>query len=74
MAPDVAGALTQLGRRDLWLGEDDLVFVGETGSYLDGSALRRRYKETLGRGDQRDPRHNAKAGLRALGCAASLGR
>jgi integrase len=49
LAPDVAAALTQLGRRELWLEEDDLVFVGETGSYLDGSALRRRYKDTLGR-------------------------
>jgi integrase len=49
LAPDVAAALAQLGRREHWLGEDDLVFVGETGSYLDGSALRRRYKEGLGR-------------------------
>jgi integrase len=24
LAPDVAGALAQLGRRELWLGEDDL--------------------------------------------------
>ncbi len=49
LAPDVAGALAQLGRRELWVGEDDLVFAGDTGSYLDGSALRRRYKETLTR-------------------------
>ncbi len=49
LAPDIASALAQLGRRELWLGEDDLVFVGETGSYLDGSALRRRYKEALTR-------------------------
>jgi integrase len=49
MAPDVASALAQLGRREDWVGDDDLVFVGELGSYLDGSALRRRYKETLGR-------------------------
>jgi integrase len=49
MAPDVAGALAPLGRRDNWVGDDDLVFVGELGSYLDGSALRRRYKEALTR-------------------------
>jgi integrase len=47
MAPDVASALAQLGRRGDWIGEDDLVFVGETGGYVDGSALRRRYKLAL---------------------------
>ena len=47
MAPDVASALAQLGRCEYWVGDDDLVFVGETGSYLDGSALRRRYKTAL---------------------------
>lgn len=55
MAPDVASALAALGRRGNWIGEDDLVFVGDTGSYLDGSALRRRYKAAL-----------AAAGLRPL--------
>lgn len=44
MAPDVARALAQLGRRLDWTGEDDLVFPGESGGYPDGSALRRRYK------------------------------
>ncbi len=47
LAPDVAGALARLGGRVDWVGEDDLVFCGETGSYLDGSALRRRYKLAL---------------------------
>jgi integrase len=47
MAPDVASALAQLGRREHWIGEDDLVFAGEAGSFLDGSALRRRYKLAL---------------------------
>jgi integrase len=47
LAPDVATALAQLGDREHFVGDDDLVFVGETGSYLDGSALRRRYKEAL---------------------------
>ena len=32
-----------------WVGDDDLVFAGEAGSYLDGSALRRRYDAALGR-------------------------
>ncbi|MBV8999997.1 MAG: site-specific integrase [Solirubrobacterales bacterium] len=49
MAPDVATALAQLGRRENWVGDDDVVFAGELGRYLDGSALRRRYKEALSR-------------------------
>jgi integrase len=55
LAPEVASALAQLGQRENWVGDDDLVFCGETGNYLDGSALRRRYKLAL-----------ATAGLRAL--------
>ncbi len=47
LAPAVATALAQFGRREHWTGDDDLVFVGLTGSYLDGSALRRRYKAAL---------------------------
>jgi integrase len=47
MAPDVASALAQLGQREHWVGDDDLVFAGVTGGYLDGSALRRRYKAAL---------------------------
>jgi integrase len=47
MAPDVACALAKLSHREHWIGEDDLVFAGVTGSYLDGSALRRRYKAAL---------------------------
>ena len=47
MAPDVASALAQLARREDWIGDDDVVFAGELGSYLDGSALRRRYKDAL---------------------------
>jgi hypothetical protein len=49
LAPDVASALAQLRRRLLWVGDDDLVFAGEAGGHLDGSALRRRYKDALGR-------------------------
>ncbi|MGH2873251.1 MAG: tyrosine-type recombinase/integrase [Solirubrobacteraceae bacterium] len=55
LAPAVASVLAQLGRREHWLGGDDLVFAGVTGDYLDGSALRRRYKAAL-----------ARAGLRSL--------
>ncbi len=47
MAPDVATALARLGEREHWTADDDLVFVGEKGGYLDGSALRRRYKTAL---------------------------
>jgi len=55
MAPDVAAALSRLGQRRDWTGDDDLVFPGELGGYLDGSALRRRYAAALKR-----------AGLRTL--------
>jgi integrase len=47
LAPDVASALAKLGDREDWVGDDDLVFAGELGGYLDGSALRRRYKLAL---------------------------
>jgi len=49
MAPDVASALAKLGQRERWTGDDDLVFVGQVGSYLDGRALRRRYDAALKR-------------------------
>ncbi len=55
LAQDVASALARLGDREHWTGDDDLVFAGEAGSYLAGSALRRRYKVAL-----------AAAGLRSL--------
>jgi integrase len=47
LAPEVARVLDQLSRREHFTGEDDLVFIGEAGSYLDGSALRRRYQKAL---------------------------
>jgi integrase len=47
MAPDVAQVLAQLTRRVYFTGDDDLVFTGELGSFLDGSALRRRYDRAL---------------------------
>ena len=41
MAPQVAESLARLGSTAT---DDGLVFLGEGGGYLDGSALRRRYK------------------------------
>jgi Site-specific recombinase XerD len=49
LAPEVAQALAKLSQRELFAGEDDLVFAGAIGSYLDDSALRRRYKRALKR-------------------------
>jgi len=43
LAPPVAVVLARLGQRERWTDPDDLVFVGAGGSYLDASALRRRY-------------------------------
>jgi integrase len=56
MAPGVASALARLGDRENWVGDDDLVFVGTAGSYLDGSALRRRYDAALKRAGLRQLR------------------
>jgi integrase len=49
LAPEVAKALAKLAERAHFTSEDDLAFAGETGSFLDGSALRRRYKQALQR-------------------------
>jgi integrase len=46
MAPQVAETLARLGHTAT---DDGLVFLGEGGAYLDGSALRRRYKLALER-------------------------
>jgi integrase len=43
LAPPVAEALARLGQRERWTAPDDLVFAGAGGTYLDASALRRRY-------------------------------
>jgi len=43
LAPDVARTLARLRERPLLTGDDDPVFVGQAGGYLDASALRRRY-------------------------------
>jgi integrase len=43
MVPGVSRALAKLSKRDESVGDDDLVFPGSGGGYLDGSALRRRF-------------------------------
>jgi integrase len=72
MAPKVAEILARLSQRDYWTGDDDLVFVGITGSYLDGSALSKRYRAALERAALRplrfhDLRHTF--GTRVIGVA-----
>ena len=42
MAPDAAAALAKLGQREDFVSDEDLVFARLSGSYLNGSALRRR--------------------------------
>ena len=56
LAPVVAEALARLGQRAEFTGEDDLVFPGIAGTYLDASALYRRYKAVLRRARLRDLR------------------
>jgi len=56
LAPPVAQALARLGERPIATRDDDLVFLGDAGSYLDGSALRRRYIEALERAGLRQLR------------------
>src|SRR4051794_1770133 len=53
MAPEVGEALARLGQRDAWADQDDLVFVGLAGSYVDASALLRRYRAALRRAELR---------------------
>ena len=56
LAPDVASALAGLTTRECWTSDDDLVFPGTAGRYLDASALSRRYKAALGRAELRQLR------------------
>lgn len=56
LAREVAAALALLAQRPTWTAEDDLVFPGEAGGYLDGSALRRRYYAALRRAGLRQLR------------------
>lgn len=43
MVPEVATTLAKLNQRGRSVGDDELVFPGEFGMFLDGSALRRRF-------------------------------
>jgi integrase len=76
MAPDVAAALARLAQREHSIGDDDLVFAGEAGGYLDGSALRRRYKAALAAAGLRLLRFHEYADVRVMpmslrrGCSA----
>lgn len=45
LVDEVAQALARLAARQRFTGPDDLVFAGQQGGFLDGSALRRRYKK-----------------------------
>jgi integrase len=47
MIDQVAAALDGLNRRHEWTSEDDLVFIGPTGDYIEDSALRRRFYAAL---------------------------
>jgi integrase len=72
IAPKVAEALARLGRRELFIDEDDLDFLGITGGHLDGSALSKRYRAALARVGLRplrfhDLRHTF--GTRVIGVA-----
>jgi integrase len=56
LARDVARALAALSQRPHSTADDDLVFVGEWGGFVDGSALRRRYDSALKRAGLRPQR------------------
>ena len=56
MAPEVAQVLARLSQSRQHVGEDDLVFERVPGSYLDASALLRRYKAALERAGLRQLR------------------
>jgi len=72
MEPDVAKALAGLSERGVGTGDDDLVFAGPGGTFLDGRGLRRRYLTAIRRADLRrlrfhDLRHTF--GTRMIGKA-----
>jgi len=71
MATRVAETLARLSHRDYWTTDDDLVFVGITGSYLDGSALSKRYRAALKRAALRPRFHDLRHtfGTRVIGVA-----
>jgi integrase len=53
MVPQVAQTLARLLDRKRFTGDDDLVFPNDVGRWLDGSALRRRYKDAQTRAELR---------------------
>lgn len=53
MVEQVAEALARLLQRERFTADDDLVFPGVAGDHLDGSALRRRYKDAASRAELR---------------------
>jgi integrase len=72
MAPRVAEVLARLSQRGFFTDDDDIVFAGITGRYLDGSALSKRYRAALRRAGLRplrfhDLRHTF--GTRVIGVA-----
>ena len=75
MSRSVAAELARLAQRDRWTSDDDLVFPGITGSFMDASALSRRYKAALRRAGLRrlrfhDLRHTF--GTQAVAKGATL--
>jgi integrase len=53
MAPAVAQELADLGERDRFTGEDDVVFASVVGGHLDPDALSSRYRAALSRANLR---------------------
>jgi integrase len=53
MVPEVAAPLSRLSQRGWSIGDDELVFPGEFGTYLDGSALGRRFVAACARAELR---------------------
>lgn len=56
LVPNLIGPLDRLSRREHFTGEDDLVFVGESGGHLCGWTVRRRYVAALKRAGLRQVR------------------
>jgi integrase len=72
LAARVAETLARLSQREYFTDDDDLVFCGIVGGYLDGSALSKRYRAALERAALRplrfhDLRHTF--GTRVIGVA-----